>query len=205
MERLKDRPAKVLVSVAVLDDDETAECVAALEPLVDGVELNISSPNTAGLRKYQEIDALRTVLEKLNAQRSKPMFVKLPPYIDDEQRENVLSLVRVCAEVGVSGVTAINTIPMEDSRLAMGRGGLSGAAILPDMLRIIPEVRREAGAKLTLNACGGISSTEDAADALRAGADTVQIYSALVYQGPGLVDRIVRGLAQRESGGRDAA
>ncbi|MEX2431204.1 MAG: hypothetical protein WD645_04715 [Dehalococcoidia bacterium] len=200
LERLSDRPAKVLVSIAALEDEDTEVCLRRLEPLVDGLELNISSPNTQGVRKYQEPPALRTLLERLNATRKKPLFIKLPPYrdgADDTGRDNVFSLLRVCRETGVSGVTAINTMPVEDGRLAVGRGGLSGRSILPDMLRIVPELRREAGPDLVINACGGIASAEDAAAALDAGADTVQLYTAMVYRGPGIVHSIVSGLAKR--------
>ncbi len=195
---LRRRPVPVLVSVAALDETETERCWEVLEPLVDGVELNISSPNTAGLRRFQEPEPLRALLGRLNARRTKPLFVKLPPYMDELQRENVLSLLRVCAEAGVSGVTAINTVPTDEPRMATGRGGISGKAILQDMLRIIPELRREAGGGMTINACGGIASAADAAAALDAGADTVQLYTALVYRGPGVVREITAGLASRE-------
>jgi dihydroorotate dehydrogenase len=198
---LTDRPARVLVSTAALEEAETVECLEALEPWVDGVELNISSPNTAGLRRFQEPVALRGLLEALNARRTKPLFIKLPPYTDDAGRESVLGLLRVCRETGVSGVTAINTVPVEDARLAMGRGGLSGAAITPHMLRIIPELRAEAGPDMAINACGGVGSAQDALAALAAGADTVQLYSAMVYEGPGLIARIAQGIAAARRSG----
>ena len=197
LEQLRDRPAKVLVSIAALEDEDTEVCLRRLEPLVDGVELNISSPNTQGVRRYQEPGTLRALLERLNSARRKPLFIKLPPYMDEAAKENVFSLVGVCRETGISGITAINTVPVEDSRLAAGRGGLSGRDILLDMLRIVPELRREVGPDMVINACGGIASADDAAAALRAGADTVQLYTALVYQGPGIVYEILSGLAGR--------
>ncbi len=197
LERLRVRPAKVLVSVAALGDEDTEACLRRLEPLVDGIELNISSPNTQGLRRYQEPQTLRTLIERLNGPRRKPLFVKLPPYTDDAGHENVSALVGVCKELGVTGVTASNTIPVDDARLAIGRGGLSGRPVLNDTLRIITELRQEAGDGMVINACGGISSADDAAKVLRAGADTVQLYTALVYCGPGVVHEIVSGLATR--------
>jgi dihydroorotate dehydrogenase len=197
---LTDRPARVLVSTAALEEAETAECLVALEPWVDGVELNISSPNTAGLRRFQEPEALRGLLGLLNAKRTKPLFIKLPPYTDEAGRESVLALARVCRESGVSGITAINTVPVEDARLAMGRGGLSGAAVTGHMLRIIPELRTEVGPDLAINACGGVGSAADALAALAAGANTVQLYSAMVYEGPGLVARVAQGIAQARGG-----
>ena len=101
LERLRRMPARVLVSIAALDEQETAECAARLQPLVDGVEVNISSPNTAGLRRFQEPEALRGLLGVLDVVRLKPLFVKVPPWTNDEEREEVLALVRVCREAGV--------------------------------------------------------------------------------------------------------
>jgi dihydroorotate dehydrogenase len=192
---LNSRPAKVLVSIAALDEQETLECLTTLEPLVDGIEVNISSPNTAGLRKFQEPVALRGLLDVLNGARKKPLFIKIPPYLNQADHENVMSLVRACRDAGVTGITVMNTIPVEDTRLAMGRGGLSGAAVREEMLRIVPEVRAEVGKEMVINACGGIATPEDARRALAAGADTVQLYTAMVYRGPGVVGEIVKGLA----------
>jgi dihydroorotate dehydrogenase len=194
---LNSRPAKVLVSIAALDEQEALECLTTLEPLVDGIEVNISSPNTAGLRKFQEAVALRGLLDILNGARKKPLFIKIPPYMNQAGHENVMSLVRACRDAGVTGITVMNTIPVEDARLAMGRGGLSGAAVREDMLRIVPEVRAEVGKEMVLNACGGIGTPEDARRALAAGADTVQLYTSMVYRGPGVVGEIVKGLAKR--------
>ena len=196
LERLPRTDARALVSVAALDEQEAAECVARLEPVVDGVEINFSSPNTAGLRRFHEPEALRGLLGALNAVRRKPMFVKIPPYRKDDgaERERVLRLVRVCREEGVDAVTAANTIPVEDSRLAMGRGGLSGRPILEHTLAMLPDVRSELGSDIGLNACGGIASADDARRALALGANTVQLYTALIFQGPGLVEEICAGL-----------
>lgn len=197
LRELTYRPAKVLVSIAALDELETRECLTTLEPLVEGIEVNISSPNTAGLRRFQEPVALRGLLNVLNEVRRKPLFVKIPPYTNDAERENVMSLVRACNDAGVTGITVMNTIPVDDARLAMGRGGLSGTAVREDMLRILPEVRAEVGSDMVLNACGGISSAADARRALDLGANTVQIYTSLVYKGPGVVSEIVKGLAEK--------
>lgn len=197
LRRLRERPAPVFVSLAALDEQETETSLTTMEPLVEGVEVNISSPNTAGVRRFQEPVALRGLLDRLNAKRAKPLFVKLAPYRDERGRDQVLELVRVCVGAGVTGLTCSNTVPQEDARLADGRGGLSGRAILGDTLRIIPEVRREAGRRAVINAVGGIFNGADAYRALAAGADTVQLYTALVYRGPDVVHEICVALAQR--------
>ena len=197
LRRLEDPPAPVLVSIAALDMEGFEECHRVLEPLVDGVELNISSPNTQGLLRFQEPEQLRELLERTNARRRKPVFVKLPPYVDEQGREHVLTLLRQCMDAGVAGVTASNTVPVAEPRLAVGRGGLSGRALFPGMLGIVSDLRKEAGTRLVINACGGISTGEEAWQALHAGADTVQLFTALVYQGPSVVRAMALGLAQR--------
>lgn len=194
-----NRAVPVVASIAALGDDDTVHCLAALEPYVAAVELNISSPNTQGVREYQDAANLKRLLDALNARRTKPLFVKLPPWRDDAGREAVLGLVRTCAEAGVAGVTAFNTMPVEDPRLATGAGGLSGRPLLGAMVKALPDIRREVGPAVAIHACGGIGSASDASLALEAGADSVQLYTALVYDGPGVVNGIVAGLS------RDAA
>jgi len=196
LRRLSDRPAPVLVSVAALDEEGFERCYRTLESLVEAVELNISSPNTQGLRVFLNHERLRLLLERLNAGRKKPLFVKLPPYTTDEGREQVRALLRACMAAGISGVTAGNTIPISEPKLAIGAGGLSGRAIFPDMLRVLGELRQEAGAEFVINACGGIFTGNDAWQALQAGANTVQLYTGMVYEGPGIVKDICKELTQ---------
>ena len=197
LRRLRVHPVPVVISIAGLDVEDFLVCHKLLEPLVEAVEVNISSPNTQGLRRFQEPDRLRELLEEINVQRQKPLFVKLPPYTSDRGREQVMGLLAQCLATGVSGVTAINSIPIAEPRLASGQGGLTGRAILPDMLRIVRELRQEAGRRLVLNACGGVATGEDVWKALEAGADTVQLYTAMVYRGPGVVRTITHDLARR--------
>ncbi|MEK7778432.1 MAG: quinone-dependent dihydroorotate dehydrogenase, partial [Chloroflexota bacterium] len=97
--RLRSKP--ILVSVAGLSLEEFLACHATLEPLADATEMNISSPNTQGLRVFQEPETFKRLLERINAQRSKPLFVKIPPFGDDGGREKVLGLVRIAREMGV--------------------------------------------------------------------------------------------------------
>ncbi len=197
LRHLKRHAAKpVIASVAGLSLEEFLECHATLEPLADATELNISSPNTQGIRIFQEAQNFKTLLEHINAQRKKPLWVKIPPYADNQGRDHVLTLVRLAKEHGVNAVTASNTKPVEALQLAPGRGGLSGRSVFDDTLRIVPEVRAEAGHSMSVNACGGIATAEDALRALKAGANTVQLLTAMVYQGPSVVGRINRGLVR---------
>ena len=199
---LKGTP--VAVSISGTAADEIVRCHRRLEPLVDAVELNISSPNTEGLRIFHEPATLAGLLGRINADRTKPLMVKLPPYSAPSESEpsgegaraQVLSLVRVCADNGVDGLTVANSRPTRDDRLAVGMGGLSGRAVFPDTLRMVKDVRDEAGSRPAVNACGGIFSGDDAWKALQAGADTVQLYTGIVYEGPSVVRRINRRLLQ---------
>ena len=185
----------IVASVSGVSAEEILNCHARLEPLASAIEVNISSPNTLGLRIFQESNALSELLGRLNEQRSKPLFVKLPPYlvtptIGDQQKGMVLGLVNACLERDVEAVTVANTWPARDSRLAVGAGGISGKPVLADMLQMVAEIRAEAGNGIAINACGGIFSGEDALAAIQAGATTVQIFTSLIYRGPGIVRRI---------------
>ncbi|MBM3934322.1 MAG: dihydroorotate dehydrogenase (quinone) [SAR202 cluster bacterium] len=194
--------APIVVSVSGTDAGQIVRCHRRLEPLAQAVEVNISSPNTAGLRLFHDAEALADLLAQLNDGRKAPLIIKLPPYplkgagepTDEQAREKLLALARLCAKSGVDTLTVANTRPTRDARLAVGAGGLSGRAIFPEMLEMVADVRREVGWKVRINACGGIFTGAEAWQALKAGADTVQLYTALVYRGPGAIRQINREL-----------
>ena len=194
LERTPVRP--LILSVAGLTLEEFVECFRRVEPRADGVELNISSPNTAGLRIFHEPETFRTLLEQVNAERKKPLFVKIPPYGNEEGQQKVLELVRTARQMGVDGITAANTRPVQEPRLRIGSGGLSGKPLFQDTVRIVADVRKEVGDRIAVNACGGISNPEEALQALAHGADTVQLYTGLIYEGPGVARSINRGLSR---------
>ncbi|MDA1189191.1 MAG: dihydroorotate dehydrogenase (quinone) [Chloroflexi bacterium] len=199
IEHRRDMPATPLVmSVAGVTIEQAVTCHRKLEPLSDAIEVNISSPNTAGLRLFQEPEELRKLLDALNEERYRPLFVKLPRYPAGEENalEKTLELTRVCVDTGMNGVTVANTRPVEDARLAIGRGGLSGQPLLEETVRLVEVVRKEVGEKLAINACGGISTGDDAWAVLQAGATTVQLYTVMIYRGPLVVRDINRRLAE---------
>lgn len=186
----------IMVSISGLNIEEFVECYCEIEQKADGIELNISSPNTAGVRIFQEPDVLAKLLEAISKVRKvgKPVWVKIPPYFDGKERENVHNLIDICVKASVDGLTASNTKRIDEPRASIGTAGLSGPLIYQDTLRIVADVYEHTGGKVSINACGGISSGLDAWRAFEAGASSVQLYTVLVYEGPGVVSKINREL-----------
>ena len=190
--RSAGRGVPIIVSISGVTVDEIVRCHRRLEPLADAVEVNISSPNTAGLRLFHEPDALMELLSTVNKARHRPLMVKLPPYptadvpADEfaKSHDLLMALVAVCKSQGVDGLTLANTRPTADARLAVGSGGLSGRPVFPRMIELVRDVRSEIGDDITINACGGVFTGEDALAAIQAGATTVQTYTGFVYRGP---------------------
>lgn len=189
------RTSPRLVSIA---DEAVPDAVAThalLEPHVDGVELNASCPNVSWGRDRDNEAHLAALLRELGARRSKPLFVKLPPFRTDLEREVVLALARIAVEGGADGLVCSNTRPVADRRLAVGRGGLSGRVLLGDTVRIVGEVREATEGAVPVTACGGVFTAEDALACLRAGAATVQVYTGFVYRGPEILRELTAGIA----------
>lgn len=166
--------------------------------------INISSPNTPGLRVLQTKTALQELLGRLAEVRDArppssqvPIFLKVAPDLDPDEVE---TLVEGCVARGLSGIMVSNTTltrPPLASPLREEAGGLSGAPLMALSTHVLGEFAAAAQGRLTLVGVGGISSGADAYAKIRAGADAVQLYSALVFEGPGLVTRIKRELAAR--------
>jgi dihydroorotate dehydrogenase len=182
-------------------EDRTGDYVTglrALAPLATYVTVNISSPNTPGLRALQDGAALNDLIARVMAARGNiaaPVFVKVAP---DQGEDDWATIARACIDGGVDGLIVSNTTvsrPGLASRHRGETGGLSGAPLKPLALAALQRFRAETGGVLPLIAVGGIASGADAYARIRAGASAVQLYSALVYEGPGLVQRIKAELA----------
>ena len=185
-----NRVGPTIVSISGLSIDQFEHCYNRIQKVCDGVELNISSPNTDGIRIFQEIINLEGLLTQLNIVKNVPIFVKLPPYLNNDQKGSIMDIVDTCIKYSVEGVTVANTIPTKDTRLFVGKGGISGRPLYLNMLRMVKEIRSYSKKALAINACGGIFSGDDVIEALNAGATTVQLYTSFVYQGPGIVRSI---------------
>jgi dihydroorotate dehydrogenase len=195
--RMQTQDGPLISSISGLNVDEFCQCYHKLNPLVDGIELNISTPNTLGVRKFQDAGVLDQLLNSITRIRNeKPIWVKIPPYFNEKERENVLGLVDICRKYSVNGITAINTKRIVEERSSIGTAGLSGKEIFEDMLRILEDVYRDTGGKVPINACGGIFSGRDAWQAFESGASSIQVYTALIYKGPAIVASINRELVR---------
>lgn len=185
-----NRVSPTIVSISGLSIEQFEHCYKRIQKVCDGVELNISSPNTDGIRIFQEITNLEGLLTQLNAIKNVPIFVKLPPYLNNDQKRSIMDIVDTCIKYSVEGVTVANTRPTKNTRLFVGKGGVSGRPLYLNMLRMVQEIRSYSKKALAINACGGIFSGNDVLQALNAGATTAQLYTSFVYQGPGIVRSI---------------
>ena len=186
----------IILSISGLSIEDFVECYRQLEGLADGVELNISTPNTVGVRVFQNPDTLADLLKAINESKTgrKEIWVKMPPHYDTRQRENVHRLIDACIDAHIQGLTCSNTKLVEEPRASIGTGGLSGPPVFQDTLRLVADAYEYTNGKIHINACGGISSGRDAWKAFQAGASTIQLYTALAYHGPAIVSKMNREL-----------
>jgi dihydroorotate dehydrogenase len=171
-----------------------------LAPLADYVAVNVSSPNTPGLRTLQDREQLRALLAALveaRAEKKVPLLLKIAPDLDERALDDIATEVLAS---GIGGLIVTNTTiarpPWLRSRHAVETGGLSGKPLFAPSTWVLAEMRKRVGAKLVLVGVGGIASGADAYAKIRAGANLVQLYTALVYGGAGLLKRIKRGLLE---------
>ena len=174
-------------------------CVSALAPHADYLVVNASSPNTPGLRQLQEPERLAALLGAVRARMDvvapgRPLFLKIAP---DLGPEAVDAVVDVALASGASGLIATNTTITRPFAhpLAGEQGGLSGRPLCGLATQTLRRAARRADGRLALGGVGGVATADDVYERLRAGASLVQVYTALVYEGPGLVRRLLHGLA----------
>jgi dihydroorotate dehydrogenase len=164
-------------------------------PLADYLVINVSSPNTPGLRELQMRTHLEGLLGTLVREKSKPLLVKLSPDLSDQQLEEAIGIIQ---DKKLDGVIATNTTisrPTLFSRSASETGGLSGTPLRERSLQFVARIRALSGGRLPIVAVGGIMTGTDAQAALDAGASLVQIFTGLIYRGPGLVKEILKTIA----------
>jgi dihydroorotate dehydrogenase len=178
--------------------EDYAALASRLGPLADFIVVNLSSPNTPGLRAWQAPERMRTIVEAVRAaqpENRRPLMVKLSP--DLEERE----LSEVCAaaiDLALDGIVATNTtLKREEVGVpASFEGGLSGGPLIERAREVIGQIYRNTQGRLPIIGVGGIMSAEDAYAHICAGASTVEFYTGFIYRGPGLVREIKEGLVR---------
>tara|TARA_B100001057_G_scaffold498528_1_gene605796 strand:+ start:3527 stop:4564 length:1038 start_codon:yes stop_codon:yes gene_type:complete len=178
-------------------------CLKELHNYVDYFAVNISSPNTKGLREFHDRELLKPLLEKLVNQNNKmtsrkPLLLKISPDINDQQIDDIVQLV---LELQIDGVIATNTSIQRDGLLSKykeEKGGLSGMKLKDRSNSIISYLRKKLGRDFPIIGVGGIMSAEDALEKIKCGADLVQLYTGFIYEGPSLIKRINKLLLDQE-------
>lgn len=178
-------------------------CFEKLFPLVDYFVVNVSSPNTPGLRALQQKEPLTDLLHQIqnlnfSFPNPKPVFLKIAPDLSNHELDDIIEIIY---QTKVNGIIATNTTVdrdnlQTDSKIIenIGAGGLSGAALKKRSTEVIKYISEKSSGKIFIIGVGGIDSPEAAKEKLEAGASLIQIYSGLVYEGPGLVKKINRYL-----------
>lgn len=181
--------------------DDYRQCASVLGDLADYVVVNVSSPNTPGLRDLQAVESLRPIMEAVVESTSSPVLVKIAPDLSDEDIDAVADMA---VEVGLAGIVATNTTisreglktPSADVA-AMGAGGVSGPPVAARSLEVLKRFHARVGNDLVLISAGGISTPEQAWERITAGASLLQGYTGLIYGGPDWIRDIHRGIAQQ--------
>jgi dihydroorotate dehydrogenase len=183
--------------------DRIADYVAgvkAMSSVARYLTINISSPNTPGLRQLQDEGALRALLsaiEESRAPNGPPIFLKVAPDLGEGEPDQVVrAAIQHKIDAIIVGNTTVSRPPLK-TRRGVETGGLSGEPLKPLALKALREFRAASGGEIALIGVGGIANADDAWERIRAGASLVELYTAMVYEGPGIAWRIAHGLAER--------
>lgn len=186
-----------------IDDYEKA--FKALYDVVDYFVVNVSSPNTPGLRALQDKEPLTRILTRLqvlNTQlgKNRPILLKIAPDLTNEQLDDIIALV---TDTNIQGVVATNTtiersgLASEESKITdIGAGGLSGKPLTKRATEVVRYIHEHSGGKIKIIAAGGIFTAADAQEKLDAGASLVQVYTGFIYEGPAIASNICKGLSK---------
>jgi dihydroorotate dehydrogenase len=211
LERLRRRRDRPVIGVnigksRVVDVEHATEDYVAstrlVAPLADYVVVNVSSPNTPGLRGLQAVETLRPLLTAVRTEAgSTPLLVKIAPDLPDEE---VVAIAELAVQIGLAGLIATNTTISREGLVtdpakveAAGAGGLSGPPVRTRALEVLRLVRSVVPSEFCVISAGGVETAEDVRERREAGADLVQGYTAFIYRGPLWARQINRGLRSR--------
>lgn len=214
VERLKHRDSKVIIGGNIGKNKNTPNeeavndyifCFQKLFNYVDYFVVNVSSPNTPGLRDLQEKEPLHHLLltlQNINLQypNAKPILIKIAPDLTNEQVDDVIDIVQ---QVKLAGIVATNTTISREGLLSdstevhdMGIGGLSGKPVRKRSTEIIRYISQKTNGTIPIIAVGGIFNAHDAQEKIDAGASLVQVYTGFIYSGPGIAKNICKSMAK---------
>lgn len=186
--------------------DDYIICFNALFDLVDYFVVNVSSPNTPGLRELQEKEPLTQLLSALMAENNKkekpkPVLLKIAPDLTDAQLDDIILIVH---DTSIHGIIATNTT-LDRSNLKtdtsqIGMGGLSGAPLKSRSTEVIRYIATKSEGRIPIMGVGGISTPEDAMEKLDAGASLIQVYTGMIYEGPGVIKEINNAILRSSKG-----
>ncbi|MBK90635.1 MAG: hypothetical protein CL772_05605 [Chloroflexi bacterium] len=185
--------SRIFLSVSGINEDEIISCVKLLENKTKVFEINISSPNTAGLRLFHNPSELSKLIQKIKKISNNKILVKLPPWLESE-KQDFLNLGKTAIMAGADGLVVANSLPVNDEKLAVGKGGKSGKILTSNTQRMIAETRSFLGPDPVIVACGGIFNSKDVWNALALGADLCQGYTGFIYEGLFFANNINKGL-----------
>lgn len=186
--------------------DDYLECLRKLYAVADYFAINVSSPNTQGLRGLQAGEALSGIVEPLQQERIRlaaqhgkrvPLLVKISPDLDDAELRDLCRILQHHALDGVIATNSSTGIPLARQARIPGGGGVSGAPLTQPSLQVLRELRRELGAEFPIISTGGVMSALDALARLDAGANLLQLYTGFVYRGAPLLAEILQSLENR--------
>lgn len=210
--RLKGRQPNLIIGGNIGKNTDTPNkdavadylyCFKALYESVDYFVVNVSCPNIQDLRELQDKDSLEAILKALTEFRSsqligRPILLKVSPDLNTAQLDDLISVVK---QSGIDGLVATNTtitrndLVTQDAIIEqIGRGGLSGAPLKKRSNEVISHLRKELGPEFPIIASGGIMTEDDAVEKIKAGADLIQLYTGFIYEGPGLIRKILKKL-----------
>ena len=206
LRELEWRPAPVGVNIGKNKDtplesavDDYVACAEKLSPLADYVAVNLSSPNTPGLRQLQEPEALAKLLTAVRTRVvGRPLFLKIAPDLGDEAIDAAVDVAISCGTDGLICTNTTLTRPVEHP-LATEAGGFSGRPLFARSTEVVRRAFKRSDGKLPIIGVGGIFSGEDAWKKICAGATLVQVYSGFIYEGPALVREILNTLEEKLS------
>jgi dihydroorotate dehydrogenase len=211
-ERLRKRSSRIIIGGNIgknkitPNEEAVNDYLSCFETLFDHVDyfaVNVSSPNTPGLRALQEKEPLLQLLNALQAANNKksnrkPILLKIAPDLTDEQLNDIIDIVR---ESKIDGVIATNTTiaraPLTTASQeveSIGAGGLSGKPLTKRSTEVIRYLKEKSHNAFPIIGVGGIHTAEDAIEKLQAGADLVQVYTGFIYEGPGIARKICEGI-----------